>query len=78
MGGTREVPTAPDTTRHVRPRGRGRNSATPPKDNSKDDREHVEDALDFLENGHEEADDASDSSKRQLSTETPPVLSPVS
>jgi hypothetical protein len=52
---------------------------TPPKDNSKDDREHVKDALEFLENGHEEADDgASDPSNRQLSTDTPPVSSPVS
>jgi len=56
---------------------------TPPKDHSKDhskdDREHVEEALDFLENGHEEADDdAPNPSKRQLSTDTPPVSSPVS
>jgi hypothetical protein len=52
---------------------------TPPKDDSKDDREHVKDAFKFLENGHEEADDdASDLSKRQLSTDTPPVSSPVS
>ena len=55
---------------------------TPPKDNTKDkdDREHVNDALEFLKNGHEEEadDDASDPSKRQLSTDTPPVSSPVS
>lgn len=39
----------------------------------------MEDALEFLENGHEEVDDdASDPSKRQLSTDTPPVSSPVS
>jgi len=39
----------------------------------------VKDALEFLENGHEEVDDdASEPSKRQLSTDTPPVSSPVS
>ncbi|KAM0707791.1 hypothetical protein Q7P35_004440 [Cladosporium inversicolor] len=48
---------------------------TPPKDVQ----EHVQNALDFLENGHEEAEqDASEISKRQLSTDTPPVSSPVS
>src|SRR5690348_5672945 len=48
---------------------------TPPKDVQ----EHVQNALDFLENGHEEADqDASEISKRQLSTDTPPVSSPAS
>ena len=48
---------------------------TPPRDVQ----EHVQNALDFLENGHEEAEqDASESSKRQLSTDTPPVSSPAS
>jgi len=48
---------------------------TPPKDVQ----EHVQNALDFLENGHEEAEqDASEISKRQLSTDTPPVSSPAS
>jgi hypothetical protein len=48
---------------------------TPPKDVQ----EHVQNALDFLGNGHEEAErDASEISKRQLSTDTPPVSSPVS
>lgn len=49
---------------------------TPPRDVQ----EHVKNALDFLENGHEEEADegASDDSKRQLSTDTPPVSSPVS
>lgn len=48
---------------------------TPPRDVQ----EHVQNALDFLENGHEEAEqDASEISKRQLSTDTPPVSSPAS
>lgn len=48
---------------------------TPPRDVQ----EHVQNALDFLENGHEEADqDGSEASKRQLSTDTPPVSSPAS
>ena len=48
---------------------------TPPKDVQ----EHVQNALDFLENGHQEAEqDASEISKRQLSTDTPPVSSPAS
>lgn len=48
---------------------------TPPKDVQ----EHVQNALDFLENGHAEADqDASETSKRILSTDTPPRSSPVS
>jgi len=48
---------------------------TPPKDVQ----EHVQNALDFLENGHEESEqDASEISKRQFSTDTPPVSSPVS
>lgn len=47
---------------------------TPPKDVQ----EHVQNALDFLQNGHDEADEnASHSSKRQISTDTPPVSSPV-
>jgi len=48
---------------------------TPPKDVQ----EHVQNALDFLKNGHEEAEqDASEIARRQLSTDTPPVSSPVS
>ncbi|KAM0723834.1 hypothetical protein Q7P37_000824 [Cladosporium fusiforme] len=48
---------------------------TPPKDVQ----EHVKNAFDFLENGHEEANkDASDASNSRLSTDTPPVSSPVS
>jgi hypothetical protein len=48
---------------------------TPPRDVQ----EHVQNALDFLENGHEEVDqDVSEATKRQLSTDTPPVSSPAS
>lgn len=48
---------------------------TPPKDIQ----EHVKDALDFLENGHEEADEnASNSGKLEITTDTPPGSSPVS
>lgn len=48
---------------------------TPPKDIQ----QHVQNAFDFLENGHEEADkDASDVAKRHSSADTPPVSSPVS
>lgn len=52
---------------------------TPPKDVQ----EHVQNALDFLENGHEETTPqetkyvAFDTPKRQLSIDTPPLSSPV-
>lgn len=48
---------------------------TPPKDVQ----EHVQNAFDFLEHGHEGTDeDAVDAPKGRLSTDTPPVSSPIS